>query len=81
MTIRDVICNPAKINRAIYRSRYPRIDIVRGITGLKEGDVPDDRRLEEALQYLNEKYDICLIDTRPLLKQLLVMRFLLQIIF
>lgn len=65
-TVRDVFCHPEKrIGRAIYRSRYRNIDIIKGCTQLKEKDVLAEIYLALLLQEIQDKYDVCIIDTRP----------------
>ncbi len=65
MTLRDVFLHPEKIRRAVRRSKYENIDIIKGNTRLKEADVLGEMVLTEALNLISDRYDICLIDTRP----------------
>lgn len=68
-TIKDVLRNPANIRSAIYRSRYKNIDIIKGNPELEEADADDKGILWFALRALNksvnDRYDVCIIDTRP----------------
>jgi chromosome partitioning protein len=64
-TIRNVYETPEKISRAIYRSKYKKIDIIKGDPKLREDDVTDTKCLLKALQHVDDRYDVCLIDTRP----------------
>lgn len=64
-TVRDVLQAPHKIKSAIYRSKYHRIDIIRGNTELKEADAGNRETLKSALIFIEDLYDICIIDTRP----------------
>ncbi len=64
-TIRDVLQDPGTVRRAVYRSKYPRIDIIKGNTELKEADAADQEALRSALAAVADRYDICMIDTRP----------------
>lgn len=71
-TIREVLHQPDLIRRAVYRSRYKRIDIVKGNTALRETDASNLWALKEALQTVAFRYDICIIDTRPAFEQITV---------
>lgn len=64
-TVQDVLHDFRKVKRAIYRSKYPNIDIIRGNTELKEADASTPDILKNALDRVKEQYDICMIDTRP----------------
>lgn len=65
-TIRDLFLHPEiNVNHVIYRSKYKAIDIIKGCTQMKETDVMKDCQLSEALQTVAERYDVCIIDTRP----------------
>lgn len=48
-TVRHLIKNEAGIGRAIYRSKYKNIDIIKGDPNLKESDVSSDGTLAESL--------------------------------
>lgn len=69
-TIRDVLQNPKSIRKAIYRSKYPGIDIIKGDPELREADAEAAGRLKNALLLIADRYDICIIDTRPAFEQL-----------
>ena len=69
-TVRHLIKNEAGIGRAIYRSKYKNIDILKGDPNLKESDVSSDGTLAESLGKLGNRYDVCLIDTRPVFEQI-----------
>lgn len=69
-TVRHLIKNEAGISRAIYRSKYKNIDIIKGDPNLKESDVSSDGTLAESLGKLGNRYDVCLIDTRPVFEQI-----------
>lgn len=64
-TLLHVFQEPEKVKRCIYRSRYVGVDILKGDTSLREGDVQDTASLRKALAQLQNDYDICIIDTRP----------------
>lgn len=69
-TIKEVFEGKIGIKRAIYRTKYRGIDVVRGNVMLSEkGDV---FHLSAALQEVAERYDICMIDTRPSFERLTV---------
>lgn len=69
-TLKDVFQNPGKIRNIICRSRYENIDIIKGCTGLKEADPIGEMVLSEALQLVDDRYDICIIDTRPAIENI-----------
>ena len=69
-TLKDVFNHPEKIRNTICRSRYENIDIIKGCTGLKEADPIGEMILAEALQLVDERYDICIIDTRPAIENI-----------
>lgn len=69
-TVKDVLANPKNIRNAIYRSRYPYIDIIKGNTELREGDAASANLLASALAEISSRYDICMIDTRPAFEML-----------
>lgn len=64
-TVRNVLADPGHSRKAVYRSKFPEIDIIKGDTGLQEKDVKDVTVLSEALHLISDQYDICIIDTRP----------------
>lgn len=57
-TVRHLIKNEAGIGRAIYRSKYKNIDIIKGDPNLKESDVSSDGTLAESLGKLGNRYDV-----------------------
>ncbi len=62
-TIQDVLADASKIKKAVRRTQYRDIDIVRGCPELNEDW--DTGRLEAALELIKDRYDVCVIDTRP----------------
>lgn len=64
-TIKDIFQNPERIENIIVKSKYENIDIVKGSTELKEDDAKPERALSAALQLVKDRYNVCLIDTRP----------------
>lgn len=65
-TIRNAVAHPDRMRRCIYRSRYDGIDIIKGDTSLSEQDVQKPDWLRNFRQSeLAEKYDYCIVDTRP----------------
>lgn len=64
-TIKDVLENPKIINKAIYRTKYEDIDIVKGSIRTPEQKSP--WKLKEAIKYIKKEYDVCLIDTHPVI--------------
>lgn len=71
-TIKDVYRNPAHVKRSIYRTRYGNIDIIPGSTELEENDALHIDVIKKALDTVADRYDICLIDTRPAFEQLTI---------
>lgn len=61
-TIQDVLEEPGKAGRAICRTKYPGISIIKGSISDKKADI---EALKEALKGIEEKHDFCVIDTRP----------------
>lgn len=72
-TLRDVFRHPERIENIICRTKYDNIDIIKGSTELKEADAVGKMVLSESLQLVKDKYDVCLIDTRPAIETLTVM--------
>lgn len=68
--IKTVLQHPHTVKSAIYRTRYRGIDIIKGNTGLLERDAANIENLSKALSLVKEKYDICIIDTRPAIEQI-----------
>lgn len=64
-TIWDLLQNPKNCQSCIYRSKYKNIDIVKGDTHLEEKDVEFITWLNTVNTIVSEKYDFCLVDTRP----------------
>lgn len=66
-TIQDILQDPKMINKSIYRTKYNKIDIIRGSA---EEQCVGEHQLEKAFGYLKKNYDYCIIDTRPVFDQL-----------
>lgn len=64
-TLLDAVKEPEKVRRCIYRSRYPGIEIIKGNTSLREQDVVLEKWLLRVQELLQNRYDFCIIDTRP----------------
>lgn len=60
ITIKQIFENPDKIKT--YRTKYPGIDLIKGSS---EVIAYGETSLNEALTYVKDFYDICLIDSRP----------------
>lgn len=71
-SIKDVYRNPAHVKRSIYRTRYGNIDVIPGSTELEEDDASQIDVIKKALDTVADRYDICLIDTRPAFEQLTI---------
>lgn len=70
-SLRDIVTNEyASIKSCIYRTKYKNIDIIKGSTELSEEDVLNMNWLHEVEEEVGDKYDICLIDTRPAFERL-----------
>lgn len=69
-TVCDVLHRPEIIRSTIYRSKYKGIDIIKGNRNLKEKDAKSEHLLYEALKRIEDRYDICIIDTRPAFENL-----------
>lgn len=67
-TVNDVLLNPGSIKKAIYRTKYNNIDIIKGDTTIEA--FPELFSLKTSLQAIEDAYDICLIDTRPVFDNL-----------
>ena len=61
-TIREVLRTPEKISHLIVKSKYKNIDIIKGSVKLKEADADNELALKKALSYVEDRYDICVID-------------------
>lgn len=46
-------------------ARYANIDIIKGSTDLVENDAYDTNALLKALMQIQDRYDVCIMDTRP----------------
>lgn len=64
-TIKTVLQHPNLVRSAIYRTRYGNIDIIKGSTDLVENDAYDTNALLKALLQIHDRYDACIMDTRP----------------
>lgn len=64
-TLLDVLKNPDRIRSSIRRSRYQDIDIIKGNGNIREYDALSEFTLSIALDQVADRYDYCLIDTRP----------------
>lgn len=69
-TIREVFQNPERIQNVIVQSKYENIDIIKGSVKLKEIDAENELALKTALERVEDRYDICIIDTRPALEHI-----------
>lgn len=69
-SIRDVYMQSQNVKKCIYRTKYKDIDIMPGNTDLMEDDVSKADILKNALDIISDRYDICLMDTRPAFEQL-----------
>lgn len=54
----------------IVKSKYKNIDIIKGSVKLKEADADNELALKKALSYVEDRYDICVIDTRPAIESI-----------
>lgn len=61
-TVQDLLHVPERINQVIYRTKYQKIDVIRGDAELT---CCDQSSLSKAFQKLKKVYDYCIIDTRP----------------
>lgn len=66
-TVQDVLENPKQINHCIYRTKYKRIDIIRGSAN---ENCSGEYQLQDAFKNLEKEYDYCIIDTRPVFDSL-----------
>ena len=69
-SIRNVYMQSQNVKKCIYRTKYKDIDIMPGNTDLMEDDVSKADILKNALDIISDRYDICLMDTRPAFEQL-----------
>lgn len=70
VTVRDVLTRAVTIKKAVRRSKYPGIDIIKGSTELCESDVGSADILRNALSLVADQYDICIMDTRPVFENI-----------
>lgn len=68
-TVQDVLCFPEKVKKAVRRTKYQNLDIVRGKTDLSAGD-PFAMMWALAAPDIRDVYDFCIIDTRPVFDDL-----------
>ena len=66
-TVQDVLADPTAINHCIYRTKYEKIDIIRGSA---QENCPGEYQLKDAFVNLKKEYDYCIIDTRPVFDSL-----------
>lgn len=71
-TLYKVLEEAGKVKHCICHSKYPGIDIIKGDTSLQENDVTKGDWLEHALWVVQDKYDYCIIDTRPAFERIAV---------
>lgn len=69
-TVRDIITNKKITKVCLCKTKYKNLDIVKGNPDLVEDDVTDMGWLIEMCDLVDDKYDICLIDTRPAFEKL-----------
>lgn len=69
-TIWDLLQRPENCKSCIYRTKYSNIDIVKGDTHLAENDVKYITWLNTLQNTVGDRYDFCLIDTRPAFENL-----------
>lgn len=67
-TVGKLFDKPDQIKDVICRSKYEQIDIIKGSPKLSEN--VDVMMLKDALGYVKDKYDVCVIDTRPTFEHL-----------
>ena len=72
-TLADILLQKAGLSEVIQHTRYPKIDIVpssealldANVVIIKDEDIVQQNILREAMQGVEEQYDICLIDNPP----------------
>lgn len=72
-TLADILLQKAGLSEVIQHTRYPKIDIVpssealldANVVIIKDEDIVQQNILREAMQEVEEQYDICLIDNPP----------------
>lgn len=65
MTVKNALQHPDNIRKIIRRSKYLNIDVIKGDTRLRECDAENPFALQQGLSEVEDRYDICIIDTRP----------------
>ena len=77
--ISDVLLQPALIQKAIQKTKYENLDIVPSSISLIETDMKlkqsamkVDTRLDAALHFVSNEYDICVIDNSPVINGITV---------
>lgn len=72
--VSDVLLQPTLINEAIQHTKYINLDILPASSNLIETDMKlktscmkSDTRLDIALQKVEDKYDVCIIDNSPII--------------
>lgn len=72
--VSDVLLQPTLINEAIQHTKYKNLDILPASSNLIETDMKlktscmkSDTRLDIALQKVEDKYDVCIIDNSPII--------------
>lgn len=69
-TVKDIVTYKKQIKVCVCKTKYQNIDIIKGNPYLKEDDVTDTVWLRAVCEELDPKYDVCLIDTRPVFERL-----------
>lgn len=72
--VSDVLLQPTLINEAIQHTKYINLDILPASSNLIETDMKlktscmkSDTRLDIALQKVEDRYDVCIIDNSPII--------------
>lgn len=72
--VSDVLLQPTLIDEAIQHTKYKNLDILPASSNLIETDMKlktscmkSDTRLDIALQKVEDKYDVCIIDNSPII--------------
>lgn len=72
--VSDVLLQPTLINEAVQHTKYINLDILPASSNLIETDMKlktscmkSDTRLDIALQKVEDKYDVCIIDNSPII--------------
>lgn len=69
-TVKELFLYPEKGSKVICRSKYRNIDIIKGNTELKEDNVVSTDVLANVLDTVEDRYDICIMDTRPAIEKI-----------